>query len=235
MKQSTSKPILVTESDARRIIESCPRNRDSNRQSFLDRASIRPYASKTCAKCGARKSRNGTVCWECYRIISSVKVSLSCHSCGKKFARELFNYRKSITRGCINFFCSAKCSWLHHSKKRKQCLVCGEYLPDRHMKFCSVGCRRKDTAPMKKRVYRGQSYTVAFREIRPIVLKRDGFKCMKCGTHQKFKKTRVVGAKPVSNLIVHHRNQDIHDNRMRNLLTMCRPCHASHHKFYGQA
>jgi hypothetical protein len=31
---------------------------------------------------------------------------------------------------------------------------------------------------------------------------------------------------------VHHRNQDRADNRTRNLLVLCRPCHARTHRFW---
>ncbi len=50
-------------------------------------------------------------------------------------------------------------------------------------------------------------------KMRKLALKRDNYTCQTCGLRSRKKMT------------VHHLNENHEDNRLENLLTLCRPCH----------
>ena len=56
----------------------------------------------------------------------------------------------------------------------------------------------------------------AWRRLRLVVLRRDGWTCQRCGRH--------------APLEVHHVNGDPGDNRPENLTTFCRACHIEAHR-----
>jgi 5-methylcytosine-specific restriction endonuclease McrA len=53
--------------------------------------------------------------------------------------------------------------------------------------------------------------TPEIRRLRRRVIKRDGRKCVQCGSRELLE--------------VHHRNGNANDNRQSNLVTLCRGCH----------
>jgi len=63
--------------------------------------------------------------------------------------------------------------------------------------------------------------TSRFRELRPLVLKRDGQKCVLCAATQ--------SPAPRKSLEVHHIDEEPTNNRVANLVTLCRPCHEKAH------
>lgn len=91
----------------------------------------------------------------------------------------------------------------------KLCVICGkEFKPYKRaverQRYCSLAC--KNRADKDDRRFGG---------IRDRVLKRDRYKCVACGLSE--------------GLVVHHKNQDRTDNRMGNLIALCRICHAKIH------
>lgn len=84
----------------------------------------------------------------------------------------------------------------------KNCAYCGDQIYDitGRKRYCSKNCSDKG------RRYGGLRYDV---------LKRDNFKCTKCGVS--------------IDLHVHHIDEDVKHNEMDNLLTLCQSCHKSHH------
>jgi 5-methylcytosine-specific restriction endonuclease McrA len=89
---------------------------------------------------------------------------------------------------------------------------------------CSRAMHSKKMAGRGNRNYvHGQSYAKEYHDARPLVMERDGRRCVVCG------QTEIIG-KDRSNLLVHHRNENIRDNRLENLVTACGTCHAVHHK-----
>jgi 5-methylcytosine-specific restriction endonuclease McrA len=57
--------------------------------------------------------------------------------------------------------------------------------------------------------------TRRFRELRPLVMKRDGQRCVLC--------------EATDRLEVHHIDENPLNNRTANLVTLCRPCHETVH------
>ena len=63
-----------------------------------------------------------------------------------------------------------------------------------------------------------------FRRVRPLILRRDRYTCQGCG------------AQPKNRLEVHHLDNNHHNNRMGNLISVCKYCHAVFHSgFHNQA
>lgn len=77
----------------------------------------------------------------------------------------------------------------------------------------------------------GSSYAEWFRQMRPLILERDERQCRVCGEPDQMVSTgRGDGFQWKSLLVVHHLNEQPQDNRPENLITLCGPCHMTHHK-----
>ena len=74
----------------------------------------------------------------------------------------------------------------------------------------------------------GTSHIKEFSEIRLTILKRDNYKCRMC--KQEEKQRENIKGQMITNLVVHHINEDITDNTEENLITLCTTCHTKHHK-----
>jgi len=90
--------------------------------------------------------------------------------------------------------------------KTKKCAVCGEgfELNRSWKKYCSKKCQNRVDKNARR-----------FSGCREYILKRDNFKCVECGATKK--------------LTVHHKDADKFNNVSKNLVTLCRSCHASLH------
>lgn len=77
----------------------------------------------------------------------------------------------------------------------------------------------------------GRSYAAGFRLMRPLIMERDGRRCVACKAAESFD-TIIWKGKEVkrSTFAIHHINEDVADNRPQNLVTLCKGCHATHHK-----
>lgn len=139
-------------------------------------------------------------------------------------------------------YCSAACK-VAAAKKRKEledriCPWCGaKFSPaTSRRQYCSRACanaahsvrmRGKGNSHFKT----GTSYAKWFAEMRPLVLDRDGHTCVVCRRPEQIKVTLWRGQEvDRSNLVIHHINEVPTDNTPQNLVTMCKTCHAVHHK-----
>lgn len=130
---------------------------------------------------------------------------------------------------------------------KRNCLVCNKEFVEyngrqRRKKFCSQKCNikhwNKDNPEKSKKAthkYRQQNLELCrertrvnqrllnnknrFGGNRLRVLERDNNTCTKCGETNKLK------------LIVHHKNRNKKDNRLNNLITLCKRCHPYLHYF----
>ena len=71
--------------------------------------------------------------------------------------------------------------------------------------FCSKDCRDKQSASVRR--YGGRHFQV---------LERDNFTCQICESKD--------------DIVVHHRDHNIENNHLQNLITWCRRCHTSYHQ-----
>lgn len=71
--------------------------------------------------------------------------------------------------------------------------------------YCSTECRDKQNVSIRR--YGGRHHDV---------LERDGFTCQTCGSKY--------------DLVVHHLDHNVENNKMTNLITWCRHCHTSYHQ-----
>lgn len=72
------------------------------------------------------------------------------------------------------------------------------------------------TAKYKRKTFGTVSGEEFYKEsVHPLVLKRDNYKCTKCGSSE--------------SLIVHHKHYDVDKLTMNDLQTLCRSCHRRLH------
>jgi len=117
-------------------------------------------------------------------------------------------------------YCSSACykKAKYHEGKPKQnakCLNCGKlFLPNKNgQKYCSLHCQKTYSNKMYKNNKR-------FNGMKYLVLKRDGYKCVKCGNEK--------------GLNVHHKDNsgqsEKPNNNIDNLITLCNACHITEHE-----
>jgi 5-methylcytosine-specific restriction endonuclease McrA len=134
-------------------------------------------------------------------------------------------------------FCSEACLNAERQEELEQrylarlrpCEYCNRLFPplDANSRFCSMPCKNKAhaAAMLGRQNPRWMDGATAeriaphnqkrYREMRPLVLRRDGEKCVLCAK--------------ASHLDVHHINENPADNRASNLVTLCRSCHQKAH------
>lgn len=100
------------------------------------------------------------------------------------------------------------------------------------IRFCSRQCASRDHAAnmLKENNPRWKDgasasrvkphVTKRFRELRPMVMARDGQRCVLCATG---------GGNGAPRLEVHHIDENPLNNRVSNLITLCRTCHEMVH------
>lgn len=73
----------------------------------------------------------------------SSPVTLSCVWCLKSFMRPAHAVRKQAARGCVDAYCSAKCTRAHHAiKNAPRCVSCARPMPGRRGRlYCSRECK----------------------------------------------------------------------------------------------
>ncbi len=174
--------------------------------------------------------REAYCCKACSSAHHAVKNAKTCEHCGKPMPGQ----RKRR-------YCSPECRKAAMPAKTlpsKTCPWCGiDFAPkSSRIAYCSNACadaahsermRGKGNSHFKT----GTSYAKWFAEMRPLVMERDEHRCVVC---QKQEQATVIDWKGQqvsrTNLTIHHINVDPTDNTPQNLVTMCKTCHAIHHK-----
>lgn len=224
-------------------------------------AEVPHCSSPLCPRCGGKKATTSKLCRACYFAAREETVQLHCAQCSTAFAKPLYEHEKSLRRGHKDFYCSEACSQAHHAvKNAKKCVSCQQPVTAkgrcRNATYCSLECRRAASAkplatcPQCEGSFRarsvrhtycsracsnashsermlgagnshykdGQSYALWFSLARLLALGRD---------------ETCVACRSAKRLIVHHINHQPADNRVENLVVLCRTCHAEHHKSHA--
>lgn len=203
------------------------------------------YLTLTCTQCSSpfvkmraeRESReragqtNAFCRFECHHQWMREHPSGRCGRCEKPF--KVDNAKR---------FCSDDCRLAVRDERRESknrpCPQCGVvYIPrGSRQQFCDRICA--DQAHSERMIgmgnshYKdGTSYAEWFRQMRPLILERDGSQCRVCSVTDRLVPTgRSDHFQWKSLLAVHHLNEDPADNRPGNLILICSPCHMRHHK-----
>lgn len=126
------------------------------------------------------------------------------------------------------------------NKKLKsiKCEICDvEFYPvSSRTRYCSLECSNKAhslrmTGLGNSRYINGMSYNKEFQDIKPKIKERDNFKCTMCNVKEKkvsFMRNGKIRLK--TNLHIHHIDENVKNNSMENLTTLCESCHITIHK-----
>lgn len=137
-------------------------------------------------------------------------------------------------------YCSSKCRRTVTMNPDIPCSLCQKpfHRVGQRRQYCSKDCANKAHSqrmegPGNSHFKSGDSYSKAFNDMRSVILARDGARCVVCKRQDTRspvgRKDRPAGATK-SILIVHHIDEDHTNNCATNLVTLCQPCHAKHHK-----
>jgi 5-methylcytosine-specific restriction endonuclease McrA len=200
----------------------------------------------TCAWCGKgferplyeheralkRGMKDAYCCKVCAQAHHAIKNAKACGHCGKAMPGR---------RG--ERYCSVECKIAARAAAKKTlpdraCLWCGTTFTPKVAKaqHCSRTCA--DAAHSQRMKGKGNSnyktgtsYAKWYAEMRPLIMERDDHCCVVC---QSKAQTEVVTWKGQqvsrTTLTIHHINEDPADNAPENLVTLCKTCHAIHHK-----
>ena len=141
-------------------------------------------------------------------------------------------------------FCSTACKEASPPKTGvrklapKPCPQCKEEFRPRtsRQEYCGRDCSNlthawRMTGSGNSRFKHGNSYADWFRAMRPLILDRDGRHCVACQAPETFMTfVRKGKTQQRTTFHVHHINEDPRDNRAENLVSLCKTCHAVHHK-----
>ncbi|WP_234018569.1 MULTISPECIES: HNH endonuclease signature motif containing protein [unclassified Streptomyces] len=140
-------------------------------------------------------------------------------------------------------YCSLACKEQHPKERtrklpEKACKQCGTTFRPKSSRtaYCSRPCADlahslRMTGEGNSRYTDGTSYATWFRAMRPLILDRDGRRCVACKTPETFMTIVRKGKKQRRTTFhVHHINEDVRDNHPENLVSLCKTCHAVHHK-----
>ncbi len=169
-------------------------------------------------------------------------IKHTCIHCGGEFF--VSGYQRKKHKGK---YCSMKCYREHVSAKTYECAVCGKETQKRYPRdmvyssgpFCSRSCsqlsqqarhrgleisewleiRKSDE---KKRIQSGNIHE--WRVLKIKIKKRDGYKCSRCGSHDRLAVHHIIFASDRPDLFL----------RESNLETLCHECHWNIHRAYGR-
>jgi 5-methylcytosine-specific restriction endonuclease McrA len=160
-------------------------------------------------------------------------VDLNCQHCGVEFSLPEKTAESSDRKYCRKacFLAATKAV-----KVQRECAECGSsfdlpqsQLKHKHGKYCSNKCKYKGQAKAVSgegsgRYIHGECishYSVYFPvSLRRAIRARDGNRCRLCGLN---------GDNHDTKLPVHHINYDKMDDRLSNLITLCKYCHGTMH------
>lgn len=173
----------------------------------------------------ARRGHTDLYCsLECSTADHAVKNRKPCANCGT----PLENRHNKYCTPCLGMARVTK------RVPKRECPECKDWFwpQSERRAYCSRVCadRAHSTRMLgagNSRYKDGQSYATWFRLARPLVLERDKFACVACGVAEEVEDAKP---QPRSNMRIHHINEQPADNRAENLVTLCKTCHAVHHK-----
>lgn len=198
----------------------------------------RNMAPVLCVNCGvvferkayehAKQLRKGFTRFYCTNACrlahQAVRDSPLCPTCGKP-----------ISKGRGKKYCSRECIPSRKILSARICAVCGvEFQPKTHRTaYCCNTCADAAHSVRMRgsgnsRYKDGTSYAKWFREMRPLILDRDGDACAVCG--ERNRQIPNGRKRTWSILTIHHIDHNPRNNQADNLITLCRTCHGMHHK-----
>lgn len=133
--------------------------------------------------------------------------------------------------------CSPACTVAQRNHPTRTCPQCATEFRPRSSRttYCSRACANAGhSARMIGRgnshYKTGTSYARWFRSMRPLILERDGHRCVACSEAPTMAYARKGWPVTRSALVIHHINEDVTNNLPENLITLCQACHMTHHK-----
>lgn len=202
-----------------------------------------------CLKCKKHFRR------ERYEYAKGLKKGRTEFFCSKECRNIYTNEKRFGTRECPvcnkklkggQRYCSEECKVKRREekklKRRKEKLIkCEEcealfYPVNSNIKYCSMECKNKAhssrmTGLNNSNYKTGENYKSEFIKIREKIKARDNFKCRYCMCEEEIITYLSKGEeKKKSNLVIHHIDENKHNNSESNLLTLCASCHITLHK-----
>lgn len=99
---------------------------------------------------------------------------------------------------------------------KPKCIICGKKLSDYRTKICR-DCFKKENSPNWQGGKSFEPYGIEFNEdLKEVVRNRDRRKCFMC---------EVTELENEERLSVHHIDYDKRNNKLDNLISLCRHCH----------
>lgn len=183
------------------------------------------------AKCGFDINAKHHFCnQEChynYRRKISKNKKLICKECGKEFIVRLSRYKNTNVG-----YCSRKCSGKAYSDSKRttfKCRQCGKLCSriithkiKNKINFCSNKCKYEFRVGENSSTWQGGiaflPYPYEFNnKLREQIRKRDNHTCQECG----FTQDQLGYTLPV-----HHIDYNKKNNNPKNLISLCKNCHA---------
>lgn len=139
-----------------------------------------------------------------------------------------------------NKYCSPACRRVD-TKRKLPNVICGQcgvfFVPfSSRTQYCSRTCANKAHSQRmvgegNSRFKAARSYAEWFRRMRPVIMERDHHRCVGCGKLDEPRLVKWRGREIMrSRFTIHHVNEDVLNNTMENLVTLCGACHIVHHK-----
>lgn len=184
-----------------------------------------------CLNCGTKKTapsryivgKGKYCCFECFKQHGAGAHLRNggykkCVNCGKQF----------YLRGCYmkdprRKYCSQKCYHATRAVKDKECLFCGETFKPKNktQKYCSHKCSK--SGKQNPNWAGGVTPRKMSRVWTQSVFKRDGYRCVICGSQGRLHAHHLDG---------YHWCKDRRFD-VSNGVTLCVPCHKEFHSQYG--
>lgn len=194
-----------------------------------------------CANCGVAFERPLYVHEHALRLgCTDAYCSKACSRAhhAVKHAKICAHCRQPMPGQRNRLYCSPACRAAVRPVKLIGCRFCGlMFTPRSHRtQFCSQVCANAAHSERMRgagnsHFKTGTSYAKWFAEMRSLILERDKHRCIACQCAEQTSEVLWLGQMVTrSNLVIHHINEQPTDNTPDNLVTLCKTCHAVHHK-----
>lgn len=172
-------------------------------------------------------SRDAYCSRKCCMAHHSFKNSKPCIVCGKT---KTLRQSKYCSEDCKVSERERKISARRRARPVKKCAHCGNDYQGSAQAYCSVTCANEAhslrMAGAGNSKFRGNTrYSNQFRDMRFVILERDGYCCGACGRREMLSNHR----RKRSNLETHHIDENPSNNVPENLIMLCIQCHRHHH------